>query len=251
MKFLTPITHHEYSLARWLIQRIVSPIAIVSLIIVSVIVSTPWFVTAQQSKNQLPKQQHKTSNAPFLKPAEAVAKMSIPAGFDVSIFAAEPDIGEPIAFCFDDRGRIWVVENYNYRTRREHTDEKVTRIQILEDTDRDGVFDKKKTFTDKLTFTSGIALGFGGVFVGSPPNLSFIPDRDGDDLPDGPPEVLLNGWGINDRHETLNSFNWGPDGWLYGCHGVFTESRVAKPNEEDSARQFIDGGIWRYHPTRK
>jgi putative membrane-bound dehydrogenase-like protein len=256
MKFLKPITHHEYSLARWLIQRIVSPIAIVSLIMVSVIVSTPWFVTAQQSKNQLPKnqlpkQQHKTSNAPFLKPAEAVAKMSIPAGFDVSVFAAEPDIGEPIAFCFDDRGRIWVVENYNYRTRREHTDEKVTRIQILEDTDRDGVFDKKKTFTDKLTFTSGIALGFGGVFVGSPPNLSFIPDRDGDDLPDGPPEVLLNGWGINDRHETLNSFNWGPDGWLYGCHGVFTESRVAKPNEEDSARQFIDGGIWRYHPTRK
>ncbi|MGY8676156.1 MAG: DUF7133 domain-containing protein, partial [Verrucomicrobiia bacterium] len=54
---------------------------------------------------------HRTSDAPFLKPKEAVAKMDIPADFDVSIFASEPDIGEPIAFTFDDKGRIWVVEN--------------------------------------------------------------------------------------------------------------------------------------------
>ena len=205
----------------------------------------------ESSSNRLPKRQHRTSNAPFLKPKDAVAKMSIPDGFEVSIFASEPDIGEPIAFCFDDRGRVWVVENYNYRTRGRHANDQVTRIQILEDTDRDGVFDKKKTFTDKLTFTSGIALGFGGVFVGSPPNLSFIPDANQDDVPDGPREILRDGWGINDRHETLNSFIWGPDGWLYGCHGVFTHSRVAKPGEPDFARQFIDGGIWRYHPLRK
>tara|TARA_R110002049_G_scaffold2750_2_gene21420 strand:- start:185334 stop:187682 length:2349 start_codon:yes stop_codon:yes gene_type:complete len=206
---------------------------------------------AEPKRNELPKKQHKTSEAPFLSPQQAVDQMAIPAGFEVSIFAAEPDIGEPIAFCFDDRGRMWVVENFNYRTRRQHTEDRVTRIQILEDTDSDGVFDRKKTFTDKLTFTSGIALGFGGVFVGSPPNLSFIPDADGDDVPDGPAEVLLDGWGINDRHETLNSFNWGPDGWLYGCHGVFTHSHVGKPGDDESKRQFIDAGIWRYHPTKK
>ncbi|MEO2027253.1 MAG: PVC-type heme-binding CxxCH protein [Fuerstiella sp.] len=207
--------------------------------------------TAQESRNKLPKKQHKTSNAPFLKPDQAVAEMSIPDGFEVSIFASEPDIAEPIAFCFDDRGRMWVAENFNYQTRKQHTDEQVSRIQILEDTDGDGIFDTKKTFTDTLTFTSGLACGFGGVFVGSPPNLTFIPDADGDDKPDGPPEVLLDGWGINDRHETLNSFIWGPDGWLYGCHGVFTQSRVGKPGDDDAARQFIDGGIWRYHPTRQ
>lgn len=225
-------------------------LALVTVTAASLVVG-PLLLAEDQPRNRLPRKQHSTSNAPFLKPAAAVAKMSIPDGFDVSVFAAEPDIGEPIAFCFDDRGRIWVVENYNYRTRGRHTSDKVTRIQILEDTDRDGVFDNKKTFTDSLTFTSGIALGFGGVFVGSPPNLSFIPDADGDDVPDGSPEVLLEGWGINDRHETLNSFIWGPDGWLYGCHGVFTQSRVAKPGEPDSDRQFIDGGIWRYHPVRK
>ncbi len=206
---------------------------------------------ADDGHNHLPKKQHKDSDAPFLKPAEAVAKMSIPDGFEVSVFASEPDIAEPIAFCFDDRGRMWVAENFNYQTRRQHTDDQVSRIQILEDTDGDGVFDKKKTFTDKLTFTSGLACGFGGVFVGSPPNLTFIPDADGDDKPDGPPEVLLDGWGIRDRHETLNSFIWGPGGWLYGCHGVFTHSNVGKPGDEDAQRQFIDGGIWRYHPTRK
>lgn len=207
--------------------------------------------TAQESRNQLPRKQHRVSDAPFLKPDEAVAKMSIPEGFEVSVFASEPDIAEPIGFCFDDRGRLWVAENFNYQTRREHTNEPVSRIQILEDTDGDGVFDEKKTFTDKLTFTSGLACGFGGVFVGSPPNLTFIPDTDGDDKPDGPPQVLLDGWGINDRHETLNSFIWGPDGWLYGCHGVFTQSQVGKPGDDVSNRQFIDGGIWRYHPTRK
>ncbi len=223
--------------------------SILSLLVILALV--PSMAFAEDGQNLLPKKQHRNSNAPFLKPAEAVAKMSIPNGFEVSIFASEPDIAEPIAFCFDNRGRMWVAENFNYQTRRKHTNEKVSRIQILEDTNGDGVYDKKKTFTDKLTFTSGLACGFGGVFVGSPPHLTFIPDVDGDDVPDGPPQVLLNGWGINDRHETLNSFIWGPDGWLYGCHGVFTHSHVGKPGVEDSQRQFIDGGIWRYHPTRK
>ncbi len=193
----------------------------------------------------------KTSNAPFLNPEEAVAKMDIPEGFDVSIYAAEPDIGEPIAITFDAKGRIWVLENYNYIDRRSHkVEEQLTRIQIFEDTDGDGVHDTKKLFTDKLTFSSGIAIGFGGVYVGTPPNLLFIPDSDGDDKPDDEPRVLLDGWGVQDRHETLNSFIWGPDGWLYGCHGVFTTSLVGKPGTPKKDRQFIDGGIWRYHPTK-
>lgn len=222
-----------------------------AIILLTILVIFGSATIADDGRNELPKKQHKDSNAPFLEPAEAVTKMSIPDGFEVSIFASEPDIAEPIAFCFDDRGRMWVAENFNYQTRGQHTDDPVSRIQILEDTNGDGVFDNKKTFSDKLTFTSGLACGFGGVFVGSPPNLTFIPDADGNDVPDGPPQVLLDGWGINDRHETLNSFIWGPDGWLYGCQGVFTESKVGKPGDEASQRQFIDGGIWRYHPTRK
>ena len=192
-----------------------------------------------------------TSNAPFLKPDEAIAKMTIPDGFEVKAFVAEPDIGEAIAFCFDEKGRLWTLENYNYQTRRAHSTDKKNRIQIFEDVDGDGVFDKKKLFADNLTFSSGIAVGMGGVYVGMPPELIFIPDANGDDKPDGEHQVLLDGWGIHDRHETLNSFIWGPDGWLYGCHGVFTRSEVGKPGADKEDRKFIDGGIWRFHPQSK
>ena len=120
-------------------------VSLVSLAVFMVhgIASIP-LATADDGRNQLPKKQHKDSDTPFLTPAEAVSKMAIPDGFEVSVFAAEPDIAEPIAFCFDDRGRVWVVENFNYQTRKKHTDDPVSRIQILEDTDGDGVFDKRR-----------------------------------------------------------------------------------------------------------
>ncbi len=105
-------------------------------------------------------------------------------------------------------------------------------------------------FADHLNLVSGLEVGFGGVWVGAAPHLLFIPDSDGDDRPDGPPQVLLDGWGLHDTHETLNSFIWGPDGWLYGCHGVFTHSRVGKPGTVDRDRVPINAGIWRYHPSR-
>ncbi len=188
---------------------------------------------------------------PYLKPEEAVRKMTVPAGFEVTVFAAEPEIGQPIAFCFDERGRLWVAENLNYRTRGNHTPDPASRITILTDTDNDGRFDKKKHFADRMPFLSGLAVGMGGVWVGAPPHLLFIPDADGDDRADGPPRPMLDGWGIDDRHETLNSFLWGPDGWLYGCHGVFTHSNVGRPGAGNDQRQKLDGGIWRYHPTKQ
>ncbi|NOZ41363.1 MAG: DUF1080 domain-containing protein, partial [Planctomycetes bacterium] len=88
------------------------------------------------------------------------------------------------------------------------------------------------------------------VWVGAAPYLLFIPDRNGDDIPDGEPEILLDGWGYQDTHETLNAFIWGPDGWLYGCHGVFTHSRVGKPGTPNEERTPLNAAIWRYHPTR-
>ena len=193
------------------------------------------------------------SKPPAKTPAEAVAAMKLPEGFRVNVFAAEPDVVQPFAFDIDDRGRVWVNENLNYETRGSDTykDGPLGRIIILEDTDGDGRFDKKKLFIDKIFFPSGLAVGYGGVWVGSPPNLLFIPDQDGDGAPDGPPEAVLDGWGRNDRHETLNSFMFGPDGWMYGLHGVFTHSNVGPPGSDDSQRQKINAGVWRYHPVKK
>lgn len=183
-------------------------------------------------------------------PADDAAKaMTVPAGFKVTAFAGEPDIKQPIAMTIDDRGRLWVAEAYSYPVRLPE-EQANDRILIFEDNDNDGKFDKKTVFTEKLNLVSGLEVGFGGVWVGAAPHLLFIPDKNGDDKPDGPPQILLDGWGYQDTHETLNSFIWGPDGWLYGCHGVFTHSRVGKPGTPDADRIPINAGIFRYHPTK-
>jgi len=67
----------------------------------------------------------------------------------------------------------------------------------------------------------------------------------------GEPKILLDGWDFSrDTHETLNTFTWGPDGWLYGCHGVFCPSNVGKPGTPQNERQWVDAAVWRYHPTK-
>ncbi len=184
-----------------------------------------------------------------LAPLEAAQAMSAPPGFSVKLLAAEPDVRQPIAMCFDDRGRLWVAECYAY-PRKVAAEDARDRILIFEDTDGDHVLDSRKVFKEGLNLVSGLAVGFGGVWVGAAPDLLFIPDANGDDVPDADPTVLLDGWGAQDTHETLNSFIWGPDGWLYGCHGVFTHSAVGKPGTPEADRTRINAGIWRYHPVR-
>ncbi len=180
---------------------------------------------------------------------EAAAYMSVPPGFHVSLCAGEPQIHQPIAMAWDDRGRLWIAEAYTYPQRAPEGEGK-DRIVILEDRDEDGRWETRTVFAEKLNLVSGLEVGFGGVWIGAAPYLLFIPDRDGDDVPDGPPEVLLDGFGYQDTHETLNAFIWGPDGWLYGCHGVFTHSLVGKPGTPDDRRVPVNAALWRYHPVR-
>ena len=185
-----------------------------------------------------------------LSPDDAANVMTMPEGFSVIAAAGEPDIHQPIAMALDDRGRLWIAEAYEY-PRRAKDGQGRDRILILEDADGDGRLEKRKVFAEGLNLVSGIELGFGGVFVGAAPYLLFIADEDGDDKADGTPEVLLDGWAYEDTHETLNTFIWGPDGWLYGCHGVFTHSNVGKPGAPNTERERINAGIWRYHPTKR
>jgi putative membrane-bound dehydrogenase-like protein len=180
---------------------------------------------------------------------EAAREMKLPPGFSVTVSAAEPDVKQPIAMALDDRGRLWVAEAYEYPVPAPKGQGR-DRILIFEDADGDGRFDKRKVFAERLNLVSGLEVGFGGAWVGAAPYFMFIPDRNGDDVPDGEPEILLDGWEWQDTHETLNAFIWGPDGWLYGCHGVFTHSRVGKPGTPDDQRVPLNAAIWRYHPTR-
>jgi len=183
-----------------------------------------------------------------LSPEEAARTMIVPEGFNVTLFAGEPDVQQPIGFCIDDRGRLWVAEAYNYPN---HGTKPGDRILIFEDSDNDGRFDKRTVFYDKLNYVTGIEVGFGGAWVVSPPYFYFIPDRDGDDTPDSEPEVLLDGFGNHaNSHNLANGLSWGPDGWLYGTHGRTNWSMLGKPGTPAEQRIRFDGGVYRYHPVR-
>ncbi len=185
-----------------------------------------------------------------LPPKVAPSRMTLPKGFQATLFAGEPDVVQPIAFTFDNRGRLWVVECLSYpkwTTAKEGTD----RVLIFEDSKGDGHFDKRTVFYDKGANLSGIAVGFGGVWLCSSPNLIFIPDREGRDKPDGPPVVVLDGWNLKEAgHNIFSNLCWGPDGWLYGCNGIQSNSRVGKPGTPNAERVFLNCGVWRYHPTK-
>ncbi len=197
-----------------------------------------------------------------LQPDLAARRMVLPPGFHVEVFAAEPMIRQPLSASFDERGRLWVIEYLQYpnpaglkpvtvdqylRTEYDRTPEPpprgprgADRIKILEDTDGDGKADKATVFVEGLNLASGLAVGHGGVFVGQAPYLLFYPDRNRDDRPDGDPEVLLTGFGLQDAHATVNSMTWGPDGWLYGAQGSTVTARIRGIEFQQ--------GIWRYHP---
>ena len=180
-----------------------------------------------------------------LTPQQSLEKITVPAGFNVTLFAGEPDLRRPIAFDFDDRGRLWVVENYAHPVWDK--DNQSDRVLIFQDTDNDGTFDTRKVFWDKGRYLSAIAVGHGGVWLGNTPELIFIADKDGDDVPDGPAVTVLDGFQISSNN-VLNNFHWGPDGMLYGAIGLSEKSKIGKPGSNDKQRTVISRGLWRMDP---
>jgi putative membrane-bound dehydrogenase-like protein len=203
-------------------------------------------------------------------PDEAPRRMTPADGFAVKLVASEPLVRQPVAIDFDDRGRLWVIQYLQYpnpaglkrvqvdrfsRTVYDRIPEPPPRgprgddhITILESPDAAGRCRKGKDFVNGLNLATGLAFGHGGVFVLQTPYLLFYPDRDGDDVPDGPPEVLLSGFGMEDAHSVANSLTWGPDGWLYGCQGSTVTARIRNPADPAEPAIEFQQGVWRYHP---
>lgn len=192
----------------------------------------------------IPRKQTKPPGPP-LSPAEAVSKMVVPEGFHVELVASEPDIQNPVAMAFDDAGRIYVTESFEYP--RHEPGPGKDRIKILSDTDGDGKIDRVKVFAEGLNIPSGIAVGHGGVWVANAPDILFLEDTNGDDVADKS-TVVVTGFGRFDTHELPNALTWGPDGYLYGLNGVFNPSVV----EQDSRKYEFTCAMFRIHPkTRK
>ena len=184
---------------------------------------------------------------------EAAATMQLPPGFKCLVFAAEPDVQQPIAMAWDARGRLWVAENYTYAENPDRWNTTLRdRILILEDTDGDGKHDKRKVFWENGTHLTSIENGYGGTWILNAGTLAFIPDQNSDDTPDSEPQILLDGFNTKTiGHNIVNGLRWGPDGWLYGRHGITDTSAIGAPGTPMDKRLKINCSIWRYHPTRK
>lgn len=197
-----------------------------------------------------PTDSEKSKSKP-LTPLEAAAGWKLPPGFAVNLYAAEPDVRQPIAMTFDPKGRLWVAENFTYADAQvKFATNFNDRLLIFEDTDGDGHFDSRKVFTDQVKMLTSVEVGLGGVWLMCPPRLLFVPDRNGDDIPDGPPEVVLDGFGTTtgNNHTFANGLKWAPDGWLWGRVGISSPTFMGRSGDPDSARQVMGGGIWRYNP---
>jgi putative membrane-bound dehydrogenase-like protein len=187
-------------------------------------------------------------------PAEEAARtMQLPPGFKCVVFAAEPDVQQPIGMAWDSKGRLWVAECYTYAENPDRWDTKLRdRVIILEDKDGDGKHDSRKVFWDQGAYLTSVEVGHGGVWILNNGTLSFIADGNGDDIPDGEPEVLLDGFNTKTiGHNIVNGLRWGPDGWLYGRHGITDTSAVGAPGTPGEKRVRMNCAIWRYHPGSK
>lgn len=213
---------------------------------------TPWLLCADEFPSVY--NSEKDQKGKPTAPEDAAEAFQVPEGFEVTVFAAEPNVRNPIAMAWDVKKRLWVAENYTYAEKGKRFDLSLRdRIIIFEDEDCDGKAEKRKIFTDKLQMLTSVEVQPGGVWAMCPPQLLFIPDRDGDDVPDGEPEVVLDGFTVakSNYHNLANGLRWGPDGWLYGRCGGSCPGKVGVPGTVDENRVPLRGGIWRYHPKRK
>lgn len=200
-----------------------------------------------------PLNSEKSTTSPML-PTDVIKSVKLPPGFELAVFAAEPQVQNPIAITTDERGRLWVAENYSWAGGGAggFDGNQRDRIVVLEDMDGDGKHDKRTVFWDDARKLTSIEVGNGGVWAICLPNLLFFPDANRDDVPDSPPKVILDGFdeGVV-GHTPANGLKWGPDGWLYARHGIQATSNIGKPGAGDSQRIKINTGVWRYHPKQE
>src|SRR5687767_5692549 len=147
----------------------------------------------------IPHRQDIRPNEPF-SAEEALERMTVPEGFHVELVASEPDVVNPVAMTFDDRGRIWITESVEYP--RKPAGRGRDRVKILEDTDGDGRADKVSIFAEGLNIPSGVAVGYGGVWVLNAPDLLYLREANGKEASR---KVVLTGFGRTDTHELPNS----------------------------------------------
>ena len=181
--------------------------------------------------------------------AEVAAAMKLPQGIVAKAVLDERLVTQPVSMQVDGKGRLWVAE---YRTFGKAMDYTLKdSVVVFDDAQGDGTWNRRRVFYEGVNITS-VAVGLGGVFICSMPNLLFVPDQDGDGVADGPAVAGLDGWDLPSgwNNNIFSNLTWGPDGWLYGCCGMSSRGLVGRPGDPKEKRIKFSSSVWRYHPGR-
>jgi len=178
---------------------------------------------------------------------EQLKHFKLAPGYEINLVASEeqfPELANPVALNFDNRGRLWVstMASYPHWKPKTKLDDK---LLIFEDHDHDGRADECKVFAGGLHQPTGFEIGRGGVYVGQQPDILFLQDTDGDDRADTRVRALV-GFDSADSHHGISAFEWGPDGGLYFNEGTFKFSQVESPY---GLTRLHEAGVWRFHPA--
>lgn len=175
-----------------------------------------------------------------------LAAFQLAEGFEMSLFAADPMIANPIHINWDTRGRAWVATSSTYPhivPGREPND----KIIILEDTDQDGVADKHTVFAENLLIPHSVMPVPGGAYVTATTQLLFLADTDGDDVADER-RVVYDGFGNADVHHMIHGLRWAPWGDLYFTQSIYINSFVDTPY----GKRVLNGsGTWAFRPENE
>lgn len=205
-------------------------------------------VTGQPLSAPAPRTAGELPQAPGpLSPKEELATFKIVDGFQVQLVASEPDILDPVAMCFDARGRLFVCEMRGYPNGGIGIgNETRGKVKCLTDEDGDGVFESAITFAEGLRFPMGITPYRNGVIVAVAPDLLYLEDTDGDGKADKK-SILYTGFNLANIQQMVNSLQWGLDNWVYGCAGNDggTVQSVEKP---DAPRVSLRNRHFRFQP---
>lgn len=188
----------------------------------------------------------KEGSLQYLSPEESLKKIKVPEGFELNVFASEeqfPDLANPVQLQVDSKGRLWAA-SWNSYPKWEPLTELKDSLMIFEDTDHDGVADKRKIFAH-VHNPLGFEFWGGGVIVTSGPDLLFLKDTDGDDKADVR-FPILQGLGTSDTHHAANNLIYGPDGGIYWQSGIFLVH-----NHETPWKQNLNigaSGMYRFDP---
>lgn len=186
---------------------------------------------------------------PATEPGDALATFEVAPGFDLTLAAHEPDVADPIAMAFDEKGRAYVLEMIGYSERR---DDAVCQVRLLADADHDGVFEKSVVFKDKLKWPTAILCYKGGVFVGATPDLYYFKDTDGDGVCDEE-RTVFTGFGEGNirlnMQALFNSLRWGPDNRIWG-QTAGNGGTVTKPGDAKFAPVAVRGVDFSFDPER-